>query len=99
MLISNKTEMILNAHIILTFEDQTIKEFTLKTGDIIHVTYNKDGNELTMEGKIKDVFTHYGDDPTRPIPYLIVDGSTAYSSNIDKICIDKILDLTVVTAS
>lgn len=95
MLLSIKYDVINSLDIKLAFDDGNTKEEHVSIGDVVDVSYNKNGCKKSMEGIVKQIVT--GQDPCkRQTWYMIVDASNYGRAMLEKIEIGKILDLEVI---
>ena len=87
---------IINSLVIkIRFDDNSVKEEVVSVGDVVNCSYNKNGMRKTVEGTVKQIVAD-----TNPCGkqrwYMYIDSSTAGSASLDKIEIDKILDIDVL---
>ena len=95
MLLDIKYDVINSLVIKLRFDDNSVKEEVVSIGDVVNCSYNKNGMRKTVEGTVKSIVAD-----TNPCGkqrwYMYIDSSTAGSASLDKIEVDKILDIDVL---
>lgn len=93
MLLKNTCEIIKSLNIKLVFDDESVKNRTIEVGDLVDITFNKDGMRRSIEGTVKKIEDESC--PKKTHWYIIVDGSTSNIARIEKIYTEKILDVEV----
>lgn len=95
MLLDIKYNVINSLIIKLRFDDNSVKEANVSIGDVVNCSYNKNGARRTIEGVVKQIATD-----TNPCNkakwYMYVDSSKTGFAAVEKIEVDKILDIDVL---
>lgn len=95
MLLDIKYDVINSLVIKLRFDDNSVKETVVSIGDVVNCSYNKNGVRKTTEGTVKAINAD-----TNPCGkqrwYLYIDSSSCGNASLDKIEVDKILDIDVL---
>ena len=100
MLMNITFDVIQSLMLSLVFDDETVKKTKVNVDDTIRVTHNKNGMRTTVEGVVKRIFVddhHVERCPNhKPRWIMIVDGSSYASSALERIEVDKILDIDII---
>lgn len=111
MLLSNKSYIIPEVMIDLTFEDNIRKVFPVACKDIIRVTFNKNGIATTFQGRVTAInaaatsYTYKTDGvcnvnttfaTNKNGPYMTLDGSDAYDGKTAIVYLNTILDCDMI---
>ena len=107
MLIKTSYTTELSVSVSLIYDDSTVKTQKISVGDIINVTYNKNGTRKQIEGKVSRIYLQDGhaghighiascNNCTNTGCYIIVDGSEYTSADVARIDVDCILDLEMI---
>lgn len=95
MLLGIKYDVLNSLVIKLRFDDNSVKEEIVSIGDVVNCYYNKNGARRNIEGTVKQIVAD-----TNPCGkqkwYMYVDASTAGSAAVEKIEVEKILDIDVL---
>lgn len=95
MLLDIKYDVINSLLIKLRFDDNSVKEARVSIGDVVNCSYNKNGMRKTIEGVVKRIATE--NNPCNcPKWYMYVDSSKTGFAAVEKIEVDKILDIDVL---
>ena len=95
MLIANKSKVIVEIDLNLIFDDNSIKSFRLKEGDIIAITYRQEFKKIQKVGRVTKI-TYVAppkNSDIEPSAILTMDFSGKHSSNIRKIALEDILNV------
>lgn len=95
MLLSIKYDVINSLVIKLRFEDGSTKEEVVSVGDIVNCTYNRNGVRRTVEGTVKQINSDVNPCGNQRW-YLYIDSSSYGKACVDKVEVDKILDMDVL---
>ena len=93
MLMNIKCSAVTSVAVHLEFDDGTVKDATIATGDLIDVEYNKNGCRRRCQGKVIKIST-VGTDPKGW--YIIIDGSDSFECGQDRFSPASILDLEII---
>lgn len=100
MLMNITFDVIQSLMLSLVFDDETVKKTKVSIDDTIRVTHNKNGMRTTVEGVVRRIFVddhHVQRCPDyKPKWIMIVDGSSYACSALERIEIDKILDIDMI---
>lgn len=103
MLMNISYDIIESAVISLIFDDETVKKVKVNVEDTIKVSFNKNGLRTNINGIVKRIFIddrgrphHCPDHCHRPKWVMIVDGSSYGASAIERVELDKILDIDII---
>ena len=103
MLMNISYDIIESAVISLIFDDETVKKIKVNVEDTIKVSFNKNGLRTNIDGIVKRIFIddrgshHHCPDPChKPKWVMIVDGSSYGASALERVELDKILDIDIV---
>lgn len=95
MLLSIKYDVINSLDIDLVFDDNSTKHEHVSVGDVVDCAFAKNGCRKTIEGTVKQIVLD-----TNPCKkqtwYMIVDASTCGSCAVERIEINKILDIDIL---
>ena len=103
MLMNISYDIIESAVISLVFDDETVKKVKVNVEDTIRVSFNKNGLRTNIDGIVKRIFIddrgphHHCPDPChKPKWVMIVDGSSYGASALERVELDKILDIDII---
>lgn len=100
MLMNITFDVIQSLMLSLVFDDETVKKTKVSIDDTIRVTHNKNGMRTTVEGVVRRIFVddHHVQrcSDYKPKWIMIVDGSSYACSALERIEIDKILDIDMI---
>ena len=99
LLLYNKINIHTEIELMLKFADCSEKTANLKVGDRIKLTYRKDFCPLTKSGIIKEINIRVncnGEIQSELSPYLLMDFSTQYNSDLERICVNDIIDFEMI---
>ena len=95
MLLNIKYDVINSLVIKLRFDDNSVKEEVISVGDVVNCSYNKNGMRKTVEGTVKQIVAD-----TNPCGkqrwYMYIDASSCGNAVLEKVEVEKILDIDVL---
>ena len=93
MLLDIKCKAISSVKVCLTFDDESTKINVISIGDLIDVTYNGNGMQKHIIGRVTNISTAGSDQRNW---YIIVDGSDDFARNGARFSPLSILDLEII---
>jgi len=93
MLMEVKCAAVPAIEIRLVYDDESVKKAVVSTGDLIDVTWYKDGRNRRIQGKVTKVSAN-GSDPKGWV--ILVDGSGDYTSETARIVPSTITDIDII---
>lgn len=93
MLMNVKCSAVASIKVVLTFDDGTIKERIIGTGDLVNIIYNGDGLRRHIQGKVINVSAASSDEKSW---YIIVDSSDDFDANMARFSPLSILDCEII---
>lgn len=100
MLMNISYDIIESAVISLVFDDETVKKIKVNVDDTIKVSFNKNGIRKNIDGIVKRIFIddhhHAANHCCKPKWVMIVDGSSYGTSAVERVELDKILDINII---
>lgn len=102
LLLYNKVKVHTEIELMLKFADCSEKTAMLKVGDRVKLTYRKDFCPVTKTGMIKEISVRVnckGEVQNELSPYLLMDFSEQYESNLERLSVNDIINFELILPS